>query len=110
MCSRIAVLHGVYKKATASRTRSTPEESLAQPTMLLALTMNSAEAIHHTMSSGNEICWHFCTHHEALLYATALPKLKRFTHAMRAEVLRTREITSVVCGRNAEKWPTTVRS
>ena len=39
----IAVLHGVYKKATASarsRTRSTPEESLAQPTMLLALTMH----------------------------------------------------------------------
>ena len=32
-------LHGVYKKATASahsRTRSTQEESLAQPTMLLA--------------------------------------------------------------------------
>ena len=43
------------------------------------------------MSSGNELCWHFCTHHEALL----------LLH-MRIECLRTREITSVVCGRNAE--------
>ena len=33
------MLHGVYKKATTCahiRTRSTPEESLALPTMLLA--------------------------------------------------------------------------
>ena len=55
---------------------------------------------YHTMSSGNEICWHFCTHHEALLYATALYtllKLKRYI-----SVTHARRITSVVCGRNAE--------
>ena len=69
------------------------------------------------MSSGNEICWHFCTHHEALLYVTALYtllKLKRyisvtharrsFTHAWNHE----RSMRKECGGKNGrvKKWPT----
>ena len=52
------MLHGVYKKAIASahsRTRSTPEESLAQPTMLLAfcaLTMHLSEPASKNSAEG----------------------------------------------------------
>ena len=49
---------------------------------------------YHTMSSGNEICWKHCY---MRLHSSAVYPLH-----MRVEVLRTREITSVVCGRNAE--------
>ena len=45
----------VYKKATASahsRTRSTPEESLAQPTMLLSLTMLHPEPASKNSAKG----------------------------------------------------------
>ena len=54
------------------------------------------------MSSSNEMCWHFCTHHEECYY-TLLKRALSVTHARKS--YRTRTITSVVYGRNAENEP-----
>ena len=51
----------------------------------------------------NEMCWHFCTHHEQLHY---WKQALSVTHAYKS--LRTHAITSVVYGRNAESEPVRV--
>ena len=48
------------------------------------------------------MCWPFCTHHEELLLTT---EAQCYPLHMRVKVYRTRAITSLVNGRNAENEP-----
>ena len=54
------------------------------------------------MSTSNEMWWLFCSYIHTMKLHYALVKLKRYLLHMRVYDYRTREIKSVVYGRNAE--------
>ena len=84
--TRVREIRAIYGKIVNTYNTEVHNPRRKMQVALFAEPKTPLESSMSTMSSGNEICCH-CTHHEALLYATALYTFKHYisvTHARRS--------------------------